>query len=205
MGSTRDRIVNKIFSNNETDIHKTAFSCALPDCAAMRAMVPEQRCAHARSPENSPLELVGEAVGQDCGSTAARPRFESTPNAPSPYADQQVYHYDSAGMPTSTIPELVDDFERDTKVTSSYVRETQSSFARENKTSYGCDKPVGSKLQFLATEDADTSASSWLLVLALLILLNVVVFGSFSLTSLFAEPVPAELPCAFPLFPMPCH
>merc|ERR1711964_557476 len=204
MGSTRDRIVNKIFSNNETDIHKTAFSCALPDCTAMRAMVPDQRCAHS-SPENSPLELVGEAVGQDCGSTAGRPRFESTPNVPTPYSDQQVYHYDSAGMPTSTIPELVDDFERDTKAKSSYVRETQSSFARDNKTSYGCDKPVDSKLQFLATEDADTSASSWLMVLALLILLNVVVFGSFSLTSLFAEPVPADLPCAFPLFPMPCH
>merc|ERR1711964_689790 len=165
--------------------------------------VPAQRCAHPYSPENSTLELVGEAAGQDCGSTAARPRFESTPNAPTPYADQQVYHSDATGMPpTSSIPELVDDFDR---VKSSYVRETQSSFARENKTSYRCAKPVDSKLQFLATEDADTSASSWLMVLALLILLNVVVFGSFSLTSLFAEPVPAELPCAFPLFPMPCH
>merc|ERR1711964_387300 len=70
--------------------------------------VPAQRCAHPYSPENSTLELVGEAAGQDCGSTAARPRFESTPNAPTPYADQQVYHYNSAGMPTSSIPlELV--------------------------------------------------------------------------------------------------
>merc|ERR1711900_141779 len=116
--------------------------------------------------------MGGEAAGQDCGSTAARQRFESTPNAPTPYADQQVYHSNATGMPpASSIPELVDDFERDTKVKSSYVRETQSSFARDNKTSYnGFDKPVGSKLQFPATEDADTSASSWLMVLALLIL-----------------------------------
>merc|ERR1712098_820465 len=116
----------------------------------------------------------------------------------------KVYHSHATGMPASSIPELVDDFERETK--SSYVRETQSSFARGNKTSYsGCGKPVGSRLQFPASENAEISASSWLMVLALLILLNVVVFGSFSLTSLFAEPVPAELPCAFPLFPMPCH
>merc|ERR1711964_748735 len=100
--------------------------------------------------------------------------------------DQEVDHHDRVGMPTSPIPGLVS--ERETTASSSpAVWPGQATPGSEN--------------------DADSSASCFmpLMVLALLVLLNAVVFGSFPFTSLFAEPVPAELPCCMPLFPMPCH